>query len=320
VVDNVTGSDGYRELREGVALVNLTGRGHIALTGEDRARLLHAMSTNHIQELQPGGGCYAFLLSAQGRILADCHVLCMEDALILDTEPESAERVVAHLDQYIIADDCSVTDLTASRGVFGVEGPKAADLLREITGADLPPPHGWIAWQNGVLAAISSTGQPGYRIYVDTVEAQWAEDWLLGAGAVPATDDECRTVRIENAFPRHGEDFGDHQIPHETQILSAVHFGKGCYLGQEIVERVRSRGQVNRKLVQLAIDSGEPPPSGTKITLEGRDVGEVTSSAVSPGTGKVVALGYLRTEAIDRKVAVRVGMALARTTDRVPSR
>lgn len=314
------GTDGYRALREGVALLDLTGRGHIALTGEDRVRLMHAMSTNHILELKPGGGCYAFLLSAQGRILADCNVLSREDALVLDTEPEVAARLAAHLDQYIIADDCTVTDLTSSHVVFGVEGPEAANLLRKVTGTDPPEPQCWIPWQNGMIAALSATGQPGFRIFGDAAEAQLIEGWWLGAGAIPATEDEVRIVRIENAHPRYGEDFSDHQIPHETQLLSAVHFSKGCYLGQEIVERVRSRGQVNRKLVQLAVDSTEPLEPGTKLTLEGKDVGEVTSAALSPTTGKVVALGYLRSEVIARKVAVRAGAVLARATDRVPTR
>lgn len=312
-------TEGYRALREGAALLDLTGRGHILLTGEDRARLAHAMCTNHIQALKPGEGCYAMFLSAQGRILADANVLCAEDALILDTEPEAATLLAGHIDRYIVADDCSVNDATGHRAVFAVEGPGAAELLGKVASDGLPAPFGIKQWQAGILAGLSSTGQPGYRIFVSRGQSSAVEGWLIGAGAVPATPEEARAVRIENARPRFGEDFGERQIPHETQLLHAISFHKGCYLGQEIVERVRSRGNVNRKLVQLVSDATEPIPPGTKLTLEGKESGEVTSAAISPSAGKQFALGYLRVEVIEKKLAVRAGHALLRATDRVPA-
>ncbi len=117
-------TEGYRALRESAALIDLTGRGHILLTGEDRVRLAHAMCSNHIQALTSGTGCYAMFLSAQGRILADANVLCADDALILDTEPEAAAFLAGHIDKYIIADDCTVHDATASR-VVGNRPPDA---------------------------------------------------------------------------------------------------------------------------------------------------------------------------------------------------
>lgn len=311
--------DGYRALREGAALLDLTGRGHILLTGEDRVRLAHAMSTNHIQALAPGGGCYAFFLSAQGRILSDANIACADDALILDTEPEAAAALAQHIDRYIIADDCTVNDVTDHRCVFGVEGPAAEELLDKVVAGGLPPPFGIIQWQNGLLARLSSTGQPGFRVFTDRGQHTTVEGWLIGAGAIPATAEEARTVRIENARPRFSEDFGERQIPHETQLLHAISFQKGCYLGQEIVERVRSRGNVNRKLVQLSSDSAEPVKPGEKLTLEGKEVGEITSSAISPANGKQYALGYVRVEVIEKKLAVRAGTVLMRATDRVPA-
>lgn len=312
-------TEGYKALREGAGLLDLTGRGLIALSGEDQVRLLHAMCTNHIEELRPGEGCYAFLLSAQGRILSDCNVLAGDETLILDTEPEARQAVAGHLEKYIIADDCTVQDLTDSRCVFGVEGPLAERMLQDVTTSALPEPGNWIAWQNGSIAALSVTGQPGYRIFADRNQAGGVEGWLMGTGAIPVTPEEIASVRIENARPKFGEDFGPANIVHETQLLRAVHFSKGCYLGQEIVERVRSRGQVNRKLVQFTVDSAEPPAAGTKILVEGKDVGEITSSAFSPASGKSVAMGYLRTEVVERKIAVRAGAMLARATDRIPA-
>ncbi len=312
-------TDGYRALRESAALLDLTGRGHIVLIGEDRARLVHAMCSNNVQALEPGSGCYAMFLSAQGRILADANVLCTADTLILDTEPEAADSLAGHIDRYIIADDCTVHDATAARAVFALEGPAAAELLAKISPADVPGPFGNMPWQAGVIAGLSSTGQPGFRIFADSGQHGAVESWLLGVGAIPATPEEARAVRIENARPRFSEDFGEKQIPHETQLLHAISFNKGCYLGQEIVERVRSRGAVNRKLVQLVSDSSELVKPGEKLTLEGKEVGEVTSAALSPATGKQYAFGYLRSEVIAKKVAVRAGQVLLRATDRAPA-
>ena len=117
--------DAYRALREHAAFIDLTGRGHVRVTGEDRARLLHAMTTNQVEALKPGESCYAFFLTAQGRILADVNVLCTESSLLLDTEPEVADAVYQHLDRYIIADDVTLENLTEQVAVIGVEGPEA---------------------------------------------------------------------------------------------------------------------------------------------------------------------------------------------------
>src|ERR1035441_4371789 len=120
---------GYNELREGAAWLDVSGRGKIRVAGEDRARLLHAMTTNHIQQLTPGTGCYAFFLTAQGRILADVNVLCRQDSFLLDTEPETLQRLVEHLDKFIIADDVTLEDLTPALATITVEGPKSPDVL-----------------------------------------------------------------------------------------------------------------------------------------------------------------------------------------------
>ncbi len=312
-------TEGYKALREGAALADLTGRGYVVLTGEDRARLLHAMCTQHVLEMTPGMTRYAFFLSSQGRILADAHLLCREDSFVLDTEPEAADALAAHLDKYIIADDCTVENRSAAHTVFAVEGPGARELLSNIASEDPPEPGRWIRWQAGMLAGIGATGQPGWRLFVDRSQAASVEGWLIGAGAITASAEEVRTVRIENGRPRFSVDFGERQIPQETQLLSAVHFSKGCYLGQEIVERVRSRGQVQRKLAHFTVDAATPPEPAAKLTFEGKEVGEITSAAASPRSGKSAAFGYLRTEVLDKKVAVRVSGALARSTANGPA-
>jgi len=285
---------GYEALRERAAWIDLSSRGRLRATGEDRVRLLHAMCTNHIEQLEPGQGCYAFFLNAQGRILADVVVLALDDALLLDTEPETAASVAAHLDKYIIADDVVIEDLGASTTAIGIESPQAASVLEAMGAPVTLAPFSHAAWGDRRVVRSSVTGLPGYQVIAPLAERDALVAQLEAAGAA-AADPECvRTVRLECGKPRYGEDISDRYLVHETQVLSAVHFSKGCYIGQEIVERVRSRGGVHRFLVPLRIESDQAPAPGAKITAGGREAGEVTSAAYSPALREVAALGYVR--------------------------
>ncbi len=158
--------NGYEALRESAAWLDLSGRGKIRVTGEDRARLLHAMTTNHVQQLKPGEGCYAFFLNAQGRILADANILCREDHLLLDTEPETARSLYEHLDRFIIADDVTLEDQTAAFATLSVEGPSAAAVLER---AGMPVPadqYGSLPWDSSLVARLSYTGSLGFFLFV----------------------------------------------------------------------------------------------------------------------------------------------------------
>ncbi len=285
-------TQGYRALRENAAWFPLPGRGVIQAAGEDRARLLHAMTTNHIEQLTPGQGCYAFFLTAQGKIIADAHVLCFPQFLLLDVEPAARARVYEHLDKYIIADDVTLEDRSEALEVWAVEGPGAAAALLAM-GAPAPgEPCAHAPWEEAVLARISATGLPGFRLFVP---AAATEHWRARlTGVIQASEDDVRTVRIERGKPRLGEDIYETTLPMETQQAHALHFQKGCYLGQEIVERVRSRGHVNRLLVGFRLDAHIPPAPRTPVLVNGQEVGRVTSAVVSPAEGKVAGMAYVR--------------------------
>ena len=281
----MTGPDtgnGYAALREGAAWLDVSTRGRIRVTGEDRARLLHALTTNNIQQLEPGESCYAFFLSAQGRVLADVNVFCFPDHFLLDTEPETAQKVLEHLDRYIIADDVTVEDIAASTAAIVVAGPRAAEVAR--------------AGEGSLILEVSFTGGPGRMIIVPVEERDSLVQRLEPAGAVAASGEDFRVVRLENGRPRYGDDISERYLAQETNELRALNFQKGCYLGQEIVERVRSRAQIHRVLMPLQIEGAELPAPGTKLQAQGRDAAEITSAAWSPVLGKVVALAYVRTE------------------------
>lgn len=281
----------------GARLLDVSHRGAIKVTGEDRARLLHAMTTNHIQQLAPGQGCYAFFLSAQGRILADVNVLCRPDHLLLDTEPEVKDKVFQHLDKYIIADDAYLEDLTDTLAQFALEGEGAESVLR-AAGAPVPSNPGDNAdWGDRLVARISLTGGAGWRVFSAPGDAAALNAELSSRGAMQATSEEFRVARLENGAPRYGEDISERYLAQETNQMHAIHFQKGCYLGQEIVERVRSRAQIHRVLTPLRIEGSEPPAPGARLeTPEGAPAGEITSAAYSPALGMIAALAYVRTE------------------------
>ncbi len=280
-------TSGYRALREHAAWVDLSARGKIRVTGEDRARLLHAMCTNHIEQMKPGDACYAFFLNAQGRILADANILCFEDHLLLDTEPETRQKIIEHLDRYIIADDVVLEDVTDRLKTIAVEGPEAASIL----GVEIEP-FKWIAQDSRIVLRLESSR---FLIFAsDRIEL-----------AIPeASLEDARVVRIEQGRPRYGEEISERYLVAETDQLQGVHFNKGCYLGQEIVERVRSQAKIHRILRRIEIDTADPPPTGTK-----NDQLEIASAVFSPGLGKTVALAYLRSQFAEPGTELKIGDA-----------
>jgi tRNA-modifying protein YgfZ len=227
---------GLEALEQNRGLVDTSSRGRIRVTGEDRARLIHALTTNHVQGMTPGDELYAFFLTAQGRIIGDVHIGCYEDSLLLDVEPEVREAILQHIDHYIIADDVTLEDVT------------------------------------GTTFSLVAAGK---RVYGDVSDKA---RMVAELGLVEATAEDARTYRIEHFFPRFGEDFTTSTLPQETGLTYALHFNKGCYLGQEIVERIRSRGHVNRMLVGLRIKTDRALTVGTKVILEGQEIGRITSS------------------------------------------
>jgi folate-binding protein YgfZ len=286
---------GYNALRQSAAWRDVSTRGRLRITGEDRARLLNAMTTNQVQGLLPGQGCYLFFLNAQGRILGDANLFCFEDYLLLDTEPETRQKIFEHLDRYIIADDVTLEDVTETTAAVAVEGPQAATVFSALGVEVLPvDPYSWASWGSRTIARVSTTGPDGFCIFTPATE----EASLLAqlAGIPEATPDDARTVRIEHGRPRYGEEITERYLVQETGQLQAVNFSKGCYLGQEIVERVRSRAQIHRVLQRIEIDTLEVPSAGTKLKSGDADAAEIASAVYSPALGKVAAMAYVRVQ------------------------
>ncbi len=300
-------SQGYEALRRGAAFLDVSRRGRIMARGRDRVRLLHNLSTADVKKMTPGAGSYAFLLNPQGRIQADLQLLCFDDHFLIETEPELREKVLQHIRRYIIADQVELEDITGGTAEIALEGPGAAAVLATLGAPHPPADYAHLPWDGATVAALSLTGQPGFRLF-------GAADLLprvAAAGAIQAAEDDFRQVRIENGKPRYGEDIRETSLPQETQQMHGVAYNKGCYLGQEIVERIRAQGHVNKKLVRVEIEAAEPPAAGSKLTAGGSEAGEITSAVYSPELGRVVGMAYVRTAHAEPASELQAGGARA---------
>ena len=277
-------TNGYAALREGAGWIDLSARARFLVRGRDRARFLHNVTSNDIKKMMPGSACYAFLLTPQGRVQADVNLFCFPEHFLIDTEPELREKVPPLILKYKVADQVEIEDITEKTGSIGVEGPQAP-RLREAFAKD----------PEFTVVDATVTGQPGFRVISAIEKFPQLTRVAQAAGAIAANADEARAVRIENGKPRYGEDIRESSLPQETQQMHAVSFTKGCYLGQEIVERIRAQGHVNKLLVRLELESPDPPAPGAKLAVDGKEAGEVTSSVVSPKSGRGAALAIVRT-------------------------
>ena len=292
----------FEDLTTGCAILDLSGRAKVSLTGGDRVRWLNGMITNNVRDLPVGSGVYAFLLNPQGHILGDLYAFQRGDSLLIDTEKTQQEKLLETFDHYIIMDDVEVADLSQQMTSIGIIGPQAREALGlgGLEFNELKPLHFVdTVWQDIPLTLVRTD-----NLSVKSYELWLARDWytkawdaLTRSGCKAASAAAAELLRIACGIPRYGQDIRERDLPQETEQQRALHFSKGCYIGQEIVERIRSRGNVHRKFTGFEVH-GPLPVSGTRIEVEGKHVGEVTSSASLPGAAgdHRMALGLIRRE------------------------
>src|SRR5260370_3860024 len=183
--------------------MDLSARGKIHATGDDRARLLHAMTTQQVEQLTPGEGCYAFFLNAQGRILGDANIFCREGYFLLDTEPETKQKLFEHIDRYIIADDVTLEDSTGRMATVAIEGPEAEMVLEKLSAPVPAPDYGTPTWVERIGARVKSTGASGFSVFLPTEEKAELIAALTAAGGSPTTPAEARPVPVGHLRPRY---------------------------------------------------------------------------------------------------------------------
>jgi folate-binding protein YgfZ len=295
------------------ALLNVCGiydlgfRSRISLTGSDRIRWLNGMVTNNIRDLAHGHGVYAFLLNPQGRVLGDMFVYNRGEMLIVETDRTQVEKIVATFDHYIIMDDVEVTNISEQQTAVGLAGPKSRAILNaagievpELQPLEIITPR--CACECGCVTCTVVRGEDAhaecYEIWLAPrdVHPTWQE--LTAAGAIPVGSEALEMQRIAAGIPLYGVDIRERDLPQETEQMRALNFNKGCYVGQEIVERIRSRGNVHRKFTGFLAEGRAAIAAGAKIVSGEKEAGEITSVAFlrSPSGERTVALGYIRRE------------------------
>jgi len=297
----------HHAVRAAAGLFDFSFRSKFVLTGEHRVRFLHRIVSNNIQALVPGQGTYATLLSAQGRILADLRIYLHQDSIWVDTDADLAEKAMGILGRYIIGDRVQIEP--RDLGAVAVQGPAARNAVAQLFSESFEPPgeemeHREIEYEGrrGRIVRLSSTGEEGFEIWLHpaVMPSFWprATNGRGEGGSLARCGSEALEIlRIEAGIPRYGPDLGEDTLPLEAGLLNAVSFNKGCYIGQEIVERARSRGHVNWKLMGLRFEPmSVGPKPGEPLIEDGKTVGEITSACYSPTLERPIALAYLRRE------------------------
>lgn len=258
--------------------------GRLMVTGADRSAYLQGLLTNDVAALTPGTGCYAAMLTPQGRMLSDMYVDELGDAMLLRLPVAVTRQVREHLDRFVFAEDVQIADVSSAKAQIGIYGPRATEVAAHASGA----------------LRLAADDLPGRALVIDANDTDTVVTDLAGAGAVEATMDVFEVARIEAGIPRFGVDMDTDTIPLEAGIEDrAISRTKGCYVGQEVIVRVldRGHGRVARRLVQFVLDAGAPVPvHGAAVHAADREVGHVTSAVFSPRLDRVIALGYVRRE------------------------
>jgi len=330
-------------LREACGVYDLGYRAKISLTGSDRVRWLNGMVTNNVRDLQPGRGVYAFLLNPQGHILGDLYAYNRGESILVDTDRSQVEKILATFDHYIIMDDVEVRSLASpDEGVrgsmslndstdhgaadassaerlteLGVGGPNCRKILASA-GVQIPDSEPLQVFEAKCTCncdCISCSGVrtddpviESYELWLSPKDVKNTWEALVAHGATPVGSDAVELHRITSGIPRFGIDIRERDLPQETEQARALNFNKGCYVGQEIVERIRSRGAVHRKFTGFLIDGDAAISAGVKIVAGEKEVGEVTSVASLPES-RTVALGYIRREVATPGREVEIGAA-----------
>lgn len=293
----------YSALDASCALFDLSDRGLFALSGEDRVRFLNGLVTNDVARLPVGTGCRACQLNRQSKVLSDLRIYACPDRFLVETDPGFEVEALSHLRRYKIADRVEFEPLSDTTVRYSLQGPAAGSVLARVLGgaaadsARTLPAYGHRQvedWGGMVLLRVPRTGRPGVDLIAPEAGGRTLWDALVGAGASPAGWLTLEAGRIEAGLPRFGSDFGPENLLMEAGLADALSFEKGCYVGQEIVARVRSRGHVNRVITGLRVD-GETAP-GDPVRMGDATLGRITSCAPSPRLGRTVALALVRSD------------------------
>lgn len=293
----------YQAVRSHVGLIDFCQRSLLRFQGPDRVSFLQGMVSNDVKLLGHGQGLYAAVLDVNGKILADVRIFCAEDAFLVDLWEPLKKKILEHLNRYLVADEVEILDLTGKCGILSLQGPKSRPLLERFLGTSATPSarYGYTSvkidmTEIGVVCA-THTGEEGFDLMIPMDVLPDAASRLEEAGRNFSLRwvgrHALEILRVEAGIPLYGVDMDEENLLLETGLDHAVSFHKGCYLGQEVIERIRSRGHVNRKLVGMIFDGKDLAERDARICSGEKEVGRITSAVFSPALERPLALGYV---------------------------
>ena len=302
----------HRAALEGAVVHDSSYAGRVRATGEDVLDLLHRLSTNDVLSIEAGRGAPTVLTTDRGRILDLVSVLNLGDHVLLITGTGAPERVMEFIDKYTIVDDVTLEDVTSSTAMLSVIGPQAPSLLCSLDATDL---MGFSSHDSVPVSIAGSAGHiikrdlgtvPRFEVVVphDHAEAVWKE--LVAVDAVPMGLEAYEALRIDMGSPEYERELGESYNPLEAGLWGSISFTKGCYIGQEVIARLDTYQKVQRHLVSLSFSPDARAEAGMKLTVDGKEVGEVTSVAMLPTTGGLIGLGYVRKDASEAGVSLGI--------------
>ncbi len=291
----------YRAVRESTGVIDRSMLGKVTVTGRDRQAFLQGMLTNDVKSLQPGQGTAAAFLDAHGKVMALLHLYALDDRLLIQLPANLTAKTLQTLDHFLISEKAYFESADEAFAVLAVQGPGARDLLSALAGREIdlaPHQHQEVAIAGAPVRVIHRRegGVAGFHCWTVALHAAPLWGALANAGARPVGMEALEALRVEAGIPWYGTDVDDTVILPETRQEALVSYNKGCYIGQEVVARVKYRGHVNRALSGLVLANDRVPGQGAKVMADGKEVGRITSAVRSPALGKAIALGYVRRE------------------------
>lgn len=292
----------YRAVREAAGVIDRSSVGKAEVEGRDRASFLQGMLSNDVKALAPGQGCAAAFLDAHGKVMALLRVYTLPDRLLLELPPGLTQKTLLLLDKYLISEKAAFEPVDEAYAVLSVQGAQAPALLARLVGRPMDlAPHAHVeATVAGIATRVVQRSEfgarPGFFIWTAPDLAPPLRAALEEAGATPVEPAVAEVLRVEAGEPAYGQDVDESVILPETNLEHLVSYTKGCYIGQEVVARVKYRGHVNRALTGLTLEGDRVPAPGAGVVAGERELGRVTSAVRSLGLGVPIALGYVRRE------------------------
>ena len=317
----------YGVVRDGGAgVIDLSSlRGRIRVSGSEATMFLNGLITNDMKTLAENRWMPAAFPTVQGRLIGAVRIARVKDAFLIDTDAESHEAVLKTVSRFTLAGDFHVTDLSTETAMLTVQGRRAIEVVEKVLEASVSALPGdgvlQIEWQNTSVTIIRAThtAEDGFDIVIDSARGANLREALISAGAPSISEAVFDVLRIEAGIARFGRDMDETNIVTETNLDDAVSYTKGCYVGQEIIVRIKHRGHVAKKLTGVQFETSHKIEPGTIIKSdEGKEIGKVTSTAVSPKLETTIGLGYVRHEFLKPGTTVTIDPEIKATIVKLP--